>query len=73
MSTERKLKVTIINCQRCGETHKKILFSKLSNPADEYGYYATCPTSRQPILLKTWVECVETPETEESDVNQCHV
>lgn len=39
-------------CQRCGENHDELGFDPLSNPADEYSWFAKCPITQQPILLK---------------------
>lgn len=41
----------IKNCQRCGKDHVFLLFSKLDNPADEWGWWAMCPVKNQPILM----------------------
>jgi len=38
-------------CARCHGDHPGLVFSLLRNPPQEFGYYATCPTSGQPILL----------------------
>ena len=42
---------TIEGCARCGKGHKDLVFSRLIGPGDEYTHYATCPNTRQPVLL----------------------
>lgn len=52
MSIEVKptCRVTVQNCQRCGETHD-LEFQTLSNPADEFTWWALCPATREPLLM----------------------
>jgi len=47
--------VTVHNCQRCQQDHDNLVFLPLANPADEWDWYATCPTTNQPI----WMHFVE--------------
>ena len=55
------LKATgLINCARCGKSHKVITMRKLTMPmvvhlgskAVKYTYWAPCPTNKQPILFQ---------------------
>ena len=45
----------IVFCARCGKKHRAIKFKKLTHPIvfgkKEYGWWAPCPTNKQPILL----------------------
>lgn len=50
MSTE--MTVDVKCCQRCGQNHSQLKFGRLSNPTDEWRWWALCPVNRQPILLK---------------------
>lgn len=43
--------VNVKACQRCGENHDGMVFSKLANPADEYTHWGVCPQKHQPVLL----------------------
>lgn len=47
-----QLVVTVKHCARCGEDHENLIFSLLANPQDEWKYWALCPDSHQPVLLK---------------------
>ena len=44
--------ITVTDCQRCGKNHMGLLFKKLANPADEWSYWAMCPTTQQPVLMR---------------------
>lgn len=46
------LVTTVKACQRCGEEHWQLTFEPLANPADEWTYWALCPRTKQPILLR---------------------
>lgn len=48
--------LNVKHCQRCGEDHDKLEFRELSNPADEYHFWAICPTLREPLLAKVVAE-----------------
>lgn len=40
------------NCARCGGNHDKLEFRELTQPIDDYTYFASCPTNGEPILLR---------------------
>ncbi len=40
-------------CQRCGGNHEMLRFAPLNNPVDEYAWWALCPTTKQPLLMRT--------------------
>lgn len=41
-------------CARCGAEHL-LTFQPLSNPPEAFTHWATCPTTREPVLLQvTW-------------------
>lgn len=40
-----------MRCQRCGEDHV-LTFRQLVPPIDDYGWWAPCPTTGEPILLR---------------------
>ena len=42
----------IIDCARCGTTHKSIRFEKLERQSGDYTHWSPCPVNKQPILLK---------------------
>jgi len=46
------INVDVSKCARCQGDHFGLIFTKLTNAADEYAYWASCPTSSQPILLR---------------------
>ena len=46
------MKVTVRCCQRCGQDHIDLEFKDISNPSDEWKFWAMCPLLSQPILLK---------------------
>ena len=37
-------------CPRCGNAHRKLAFRPLTNPPPGWGFYATCPTTQEPII-----------------------
>ena len=51
MTANETLTSGLGNCQRCKGDHDDLVFSRLSNPADFYVWWATCPTTAQPVLL----------------------
>jgi len=42
------------DCPRCGGVHLEAAFQPLANPQDEYGLYAMCPATNQPVLAATF-------------------
>lgn len=50
---ETKNVSAIDRCARCGESHEYLSFSKIAgNPIDDYNYWALCPVSKSPVLMK---------------------
>lgn len=43
--------VTVRRCQRCGEDHADLTFTPLDRAADDYMWWALCPTKRQPRVM----------------------
>jgi hypothetical protein len=39
-------------CARCGADHADVEFMKLGRPAKEFGWWAPCPLTGEPILLR---------------------
>ena len=46
------IKVDVKCCQRCGFDHDQLRFTQLIDPVDEWGHWAICPNTHQPILVK---------------------
>ena len=44
--------VNITGCKRCGDNHPSLLFHAIFNPSDVFNWWATCPTTGQPLLIK---------------------
>lgn len=60
-SKQAHLDVLVLEaCQRCGKTHEMLRFVPLYNPIDEYKWWALCPATKQPILMRTY----PVPETD---------
>jgi hypothetical protein len=51
----------IINCARCGGTHKDLKFVKLRVPHGSWTHWTSCLTNGEPIMLRD--TDVETPAT----------
>lgn len=45
------ISVDVIKCQRCGTDHIAMQFNPLTNPADQFTFWAMCPTANQPLLM----------------------
>jgi transcription elongation factor Elf1 len=43
--------VQVKHCQRCGKDHA-LYFQELNNAVDAWSYFAICPNTDQPILLR---------------------
>lgn len=54
----KTMTIDICGCQRCQQNHRDVKFQRLANPTDDWRWWATCPVTRQPILLRV----VEEPE-----------
>lgn len=46
------ISVDVKGCARCGTDHDGHLFMRLTNPQDEFEWWAFCPLMREPILVK---------------------
>jgi len=44
--------MTIQQCARCGGSHPDLNFQPFSSPNPTYDYWAVCPTTQEPILLR---------------------
>lgn len=47
----------VINCARCGQTHKEILFNTFDIPLEDsdglvWQWWGMCPVSRDPIIMR---------------------
>ena len=53
MAAKRALKaVTVGHCARCGKTHHNIMFKKFKVPALAWTHWASCPKTKEPILMQ---------------------
>jgi hypothetical protein len=46
------VKFTVDKCTRFGKKHFDVMFELLRNPPPEFDYWALCPLTQQPMLLK---------------------
>lgn len=64
MDNDKKLKMNIRKCARCGEDHDNLVFFALTRPFEtttlNYRYWAPCPTNGQPILCAVYEDSVLT-------------
>lgn len=44
------MKINVKRCQRCGKDHPELEFKPLSNPVDDWKWWATCPNTGEPVL-----------------------
>lgn len=49
---DRSFLIDVKVCARCGGEHRNLMFRSLSNPADDWVFWGTCPVLREPVLLK---------------------
>lgn len=42
----------ITQCARCGGSHDGLIFTPLVNATDEWSWWALCPATQQPVLMK---------------------
>lgn len=42
----------IVDCSRCGYTHRNILAKKFVRPPDGFTHWARCPCTGDPILIQ---------------------
>lgn len=50
---------SVKHCARCGQDHDDLHYKKFVNPiydddGTEWGWWATCPTTGDPILMRTY-------------------
>jgi len=46
------MKIDITRCARCGNDHIDLEFKPLSRPMGNWTYWAACPVTGEPILLR---------------------
>lgn len=56
LASDQMIVAELSNCSRCNESHKNITFSLMSNPVDDFIYWAPCPANGHPILMKYTIE-----------------
>ncbi len=56
---EKYVITDVKRCARCQDDHDGVVFCRLYNPSDEYEWWAHCPTTWQPILMKIVAEAKE--------------
>ena len=44
--------VNITGCKRCGGDHPRMEFHSVANSSDVFNWWATCPATGQPLLIK---------------------
>jgi len=44
--------VDVKNCARCDQDHVSLMFTKFTNPIDDWTHFSICPYNKEPILLK---------------------
>jgi len=44
----------IEGCARCGSNHQQLVFNKLFRPAEDFDYWALCPTTGEPVIMKVY-------------------
>lgn len=47
-------------CARCGGNHRNLVFKQLRRPIDLDNFWAPCPKTREPLLLRQIVSRYET-------------
>ena len=43
---------SVTACRRCAAGHPDLTFRRLENSSDVFNWWATCPASGQPLLIK---------------------
>lgn len=46
------MQVNVHGCARCGVDHEMLRFLPLRNAPDEWQWFALCPNTQQPVMLK---------------------
>lgn len=49
------MKISIERCARCGRNHKWLSIRKFRRPPPDATYFAICPNTKEPILVKVEV------------------
>lgn len=44
--------MNLTGCARCEGHHPNLPVFALNNPPDDYKFFSTCPSTKQPILVK---------------------
>ena len=48
-----RMKVDVRRCARCGaKEHKQLEFQRLRRPAKDFNWWAPCPETGEPILMR---------------------
>jgi len=47
------MKTSISNCVRCGGAHENVELKPMTN-GGKYTHYSTCPSTGEPILVRSW-------------------
>ncbi len=61
---EKGMRVTIVDCARCGETHYDLEFTRFTRPIElekTYTYWTVCPETDKPILMRIIEESAVDP------------
>ncbi len=70
VSVPDRVSVNVKNCARCGQNHDAQLFSRLSNPQDENGWWAFCPERREPVMANLDFDFANAPAPEPMPTRQ---
>lgn len=50
------MRTLVVNCARCGLTHKDLPMRKFRRPPPDATHFAICPKYKEPILIKVEVK-----------------
>ena len=50
--TSLTTKVAVKRCARCGGDHPALTFKRLQRPAKDFGWWARCPETGEPVLMQ---------------------
>jgi hypothetical protein len=56
------MKVTVLNCARCGEDHEMEFYPFSQNGIDDFTHWGMCPNINEPVLLKFINAAEQEPE-----------
>ena len=54
-------------CPRCAGKHDKLKFKPLARPTPAANFWATCPSSKEPILARVALTVVEPEAADQPD------